>query len=231
MRRRLHGLHSAGWRVGLASLVSRVGPGAVEEFYMLVQRLFASAMLLVCLVLAVMAWPYQAAFSYEPVGPRAYPLLMLALMGVSFLYMAVRPTPVIICSTRADSSTGVTMEALAAGAVSVISKPALGVRDFLHDTFDDLANAIRAAAQAHPARSIAGHAAHGCQGLAPAPEATPAAVSAASVAPAAPLPAEDIPTLFLSNPIRIAARGATLDNAIQASAGSARGRRSLSVAT
>jgi putative tricarboxylic transport membrane protein len=67
----------------------------VEEFYMLVQRLFASAMLLVCLVLAVMAWPYQAAFSYEPVGPRAYPLLMLALMGVSFLYMAVRPTPIV----------------------------------------------------------------------------------------------------------------------------------------
>ncbi|OWY29450.1 protein-glutamate methylesterase/protein-glutamine glutaminase [Herbaspirillum robiniae] len=112
--------------------------------------------------------------------------------GITFLkqIMAVRPTPVIICSTRADSSTGVTMEALAAGAVSVISKPALGVRDFLHDTFDDLANAIRAAAQAHPARSIAGHAAHVSQTTAPAPEATPAAVSAASVAPAAPLPAE-----------------------------------------
>ena len=62
---------------------------------MLVQRLFASAMLLVCLALAVMAWPYQAAFSYEPVGPRAYPLLMLALLGVSFLYMTVRPTPIV----------------------------------------------------------------------------------------------------------------------------------------
>ncbi|MGI4837606.1 MAG: tripartite tricarboxylate transporter TctB family protein [Janthinobacterium lividum] len=59
------------------------------------QRLFALAMLLVCLVLAVMAWPYQAAFSYEPVGPRAYPLLMLALLGVSFLYMLVRPTAIV----------------------------------------------------------------------------------------------------------------------------------------
>ncbi|WP_050470130.1 protein-glutamate methylesterase/protein-glutamine glutaminase [Herbaspirillum chlorophenolicum] len=71
--------------------------------------------------------------------------------GITFLkqIMALRPTPVIICSTRTDSSAGITMEALAAGAVSIISKPALGVRDFLHDTFDDLANAIRAAAQAH----------------------------------------------------------------------------------
>jgi diguanylate cyclase (GGDEF)-like protein/PAS domain S-box-containing protein len=46
-----------------------------------------------------------------------------------------------------------------------------------------------------------------------------------------PLPAEEIPMLLLSNQIRIAARAADLDNAIQSSAGSARGRRSLSVAT
>lgn len=59
------------------------------------QRLFALVMLLLCLTLAVMAWPYQAAFSYEPVGPRAYPLLMLALLGLSFLYMLVRPTPIV----------------------------------------------------------------------------------------------------------------------------------------
>jgi putative tricarboxylic transport membrane protein len=38
-----------------------------------------------------MAWPYQAAFSYEPVGPRAFPLLMLGLMGLALLYMVFRP--------------------------------------------------------------------------------------------------------------------------------------------
>lgn len=59
------------------------------------QRLFALVMLVLCVVLAVMAWPYQAAFSYEPVGPRAYPLLMLGLLGVSFLYMLIRPTPIV----------------------------------------------------------------------------------------------------------------------------------------
>ena len=62
---------------------------------MLAQRIFASGLLIVCIVLAVMAWPYQAAFSYEPVGPRAFPLLMLALMGLGLLYMIFRPSPVV----------------------------------------------------------------------------------------------------------------------------------------
>ena len=62
---------------------------------MLAQRIFASGLLIVCIVLAVMAWPYQAAFSYEPVGPRAFPLLMLGLMGLGLIYMIFRPTPVV----------------------------------------------------------------------------------------------------------------------------------------
>ena len=60
---------------------------------MLLQRIFASVMLLVCAGLALMAWPYQAAFSYEPVGPRAYPLLMLGLMSLGLIYMIIRPQP------------------------------------------------------------------------------------------------------------------------------------------
>ena len=62
---------------------------------MLAQRVFASVLLLVCVGLAAMAWPYQAAFSYEPVGPRAFPLLMLALMGLGLIYMIFRPSPVV----------------------------------------------------------------------------------------------------------------------------------------
>ncbi|MCX7077926.1 MAG: tripartite tricarboxylate transporter TctB family protein [Pseudomonas sp.] len=62
---------------------------------MLLQRIFASALLLVCIGLALMAWPYQAAFSYEPVGPRAFPLLMLGLMGLGLVYMIFRPTPIV----------------------------------------------------------------------------------------------------------------------------------------
>ncbi|MDF2487445.1 MAG: putative tricarboxylate transport protein TctB [Pseudomonas sp.] len=62
---------------------------------MILQRIFALILLAACAALAVMAWPYQAAFSYEPVGPRAYPLLMLGLMGLALLYLAVRPTPIV----------------------------------------------------------------------------------------------------------------------------------------
>ncbi|NBF10729.1 tripartite tricarboxylate transporter TctB family protein [Pseudomonas sp. Fl4BN1] len=61
---------------------------------MLVQRLFAAVLLLACAGLALMAWPYQAAFSYEPVGPRAFPLLMLGLMSLALLYMLFRPVPI-----------------------------------------------------------------------------------------------------------------------------------------
>ena len=62
---------------------------------MLLQRIFASGLLIVCAGLAMMAWPYQAAFSYEPVGPRAFPLLMLALMALGLIYMIFRPSPVV----------------------------------------------------------------------------------------------------------------------------------------
>lgn len=62
---------------------------------MLIQRIFAAFLLLVCAGLALMAWPYQAPFSYEPVGPRAFPLLMLGLMGLALVYMLFRPTPIV----------------------------------------------------------------------------------------------------------------------------------------
>lgn len=44
---------------------------------------------------AGMAWTaqgYAAAISYEPVGPRALPLLLAALLGAGGLWLIVRPT-------------------------------------------------------------------------------------------------------------------------------------------
>jgi len=69
--------------------------------------------------------------------------------GITFLrqIMAIRPTPVVICSSHADPNSAITMEAVAAGAVDFIRKPALGIRDFLHDSSEELVAAIRAAAQ------------------------------------------------------------------------------------
>ncbi|MFK0089416.1 tripartite tricarboxylate transporter TctB family protein [Pseudomonas sp. NPDC090755] len=62
---------------------------------MILQRIFALFLLALCTALMVMAWPYQAAFSYEPIGPRAFPLLMLGLMASGLLYLAFRPTPIV----------------------------------------------------------------------------------------------------------------------------------------
>lgn len=49
----------------------------------------------VCVVAAAgMAWSaqdYAAAFSYEPVGPRAFPLLLATLLGVSGAWLIVKP--------------------------------------------------------------------------------------------------------------------------------------------
>lgn len=75
--------------------------------------------------------------------------------GITFLrqIMALRPTPVVICSYLVEEAAPVTMEALAAGAVSIIAKPTLGVRDFLRDNADELIAAIRAAAQARLPRA------------------------------------------------------------------------------
>lgn len=55
-------------------------------------RLFAAVWLLVCAFLAVVAWGFQAPFSYDPVGPRAYPLLLLALMAAAALWLLCKPS-------------------------------------------------------------------------------------------------------------------------------------------
>lgn len=70
--------------------------------------------------------------------------------GISFLrqIMATRPTPVVICSTLTEKGADITLQALAAGAVEVICKPTSGLRDFLEQSAQEMANAIRTAARA-----------------------------------------------------------------------------------
>ncbi|MDO8931524.1 MAG: chemotaxis response regulator protein-glutamate methylesterase [Rhodocyclaceae bacterium] len=71
--------------------------------------------------------------------------------GLTFLkkIMAEHPTPVIICSSLAEKGAQVTMEALAAGAFTIITKPKMGVKSFLQDSTNDLISAIKAAARAN----------------------------------------------------------------------------------
>ena len=70
--------------------------------------------------------------------------------GLTFLrkLMAERPTPVVICSSLVDRGARVSLDALAAGAVSVVAKPKVGVKQFLQDESESLVAAVRAAASA-----------------------------------------------------------------------------------
>jgi len=74
--------------------------------------------------------------------------------GITFLkkLMVERPTPVVICSTLTEKGAQTTMEALAAGAVAIVTKPKLGLKQFLLDSADDLVSAVKSAAQTNPAR-------------------------------------------------------------------------------
>lgn len=70
--------------------------------------------------------------------------------GITFLrkIMRERPTPVVICSTLTEKGAETTVEALAAGAVEIIAKPRLGLRDFLHTSSTSLTQAVKSAARA-----------------------------------------------------------------------------------
>jgi two-component system chemotaxis response regulator CheB len=74
--------------------------------------------------------------------------------GITFLkqIMAERPTPVIICSTLTEAGAATTLEALAAGAVTIITKPRVGLQQFLRDSAQELMDAIRVAARANVKR-------------------------------------------------------------------------------
>lgn len=67
--------------------------------------------------------------------------------GITFLrqLMAERPTPVVICSSLAVQGAETTMQALQAGAVAIITKPQMGVDEFLRDSSNDLLAAVRSA--------------------------------------------------------------------------------------
>lgn len=71
--------------------------------------------------------------------------------GITFLkkIMSQRPTPVIICSTLTEKGAETTIQALAAGAVSIVTKPKAGLKDFLEDDANDIINVIKVASKAN----------------------------------------------------------------------------------
>ncbi|OUR81771.1 chemotaxis response regulator protein-glutamate methylesterase [Cycloclasticus sp. 46_120_T64] len=70
--------------------------------------------------------------------------------GITFLkkLMKEHPIPVVICSTLTLKGAEVTMEAMSAGAVDILTKPTVNLKGFLKESKTLMANAIKGAAQA-----------------------------------------------------------------------------------
>jgi two-component system chemotaxis response regulator CheB len=85
-------------------------------------------------------------------------LEMPRMDGLSFLrkIMEEFPLPVVICSGFAARGTEMALRALEEGAIEIISKPKLGIREFLNDSAVILLDAVWSAAQARalPSRRI-----------------------------------------------------------------------------
>ena len=77
-------------------------------------------------------------------------LEMPRMDGLTFLkkLMAEDPLPVVVCSAHTGKGTDAALRALEEGAVDVLAKPKLGVKDFLWESSMLFLDAVRAAAEA-----------------------------------------------------------------------------------
>lgn len=174
-------------------MTGRIGVLIVDDSAVVRQVL--SARLRESPVIDVLAAVPDPIFAMEHMN-KAWPdvvvldLEMPRMDGLTFLkkIMAVRPTPVVICSTLSRRNADISLEALAAGAVSVIAKPEHGLKKFIEDDSADIVAVVRAAAaagrhrtsrSARPVPAMAGAAPNGQAGSA---EALPAAPRARPIA-------------------------------------------------
>lgn len=89
-------------------------------------------------------------------------LEMPRMDGLTFLrkIMTEDPIPVVICSSLAEEGSEAALRAMEEGAVEIITKPKMGVKDFLSESARALADTVRGAAQARlqpspsPLRSV-----------------------------------------------------------------------------
>jgi two-component system, chemotaxis family, protein-glutamate methylesterase/glutaminase len=83
---------------------------------------------------------------------------MPGMDGLTFLRQMMAagdPIPTVICSTLTAQNSEMALEALAAGAVSVVTKPRLGLKNFLEASRRELVGTLKAAAQARPRAAVA----------------------------------------------------------------------------
>ena len=77
---------------------------------------------------------------------------MPGMDGLTFLrqQMAEAPIPTVICSSLSTEGSRIALDALAAGAVAIVAKPRLGLRQFLEDSRRELVSTLRTAAASRP---------------------------------------------------------------------------------
>jgi two-component system chemotaxis response regulator CheB len=110
-------------------------------------------------VMGVAADPYVAAELMQSEIPDVITLdvEMPRMDGLTFLekIMSQHPIPVVMCSSLADEGCATAMRALECGAVSIITKPKLGVKIFLEESRILICDAVKAAACTRPRRLAA----------------------------------------------------------------------------
>jgi two-component system chemotaxis response regulator CheB len=77
---------------------------------------------------------------------------MPGMDGLTFLrqIMAGTPIPTVICSTLSTEGSKVALDALSAGAVAVLAKPKLGLRQYLEDSRREMIQTLKTAAKSRP---------------------------------------------------------------------------------
>jgi len=77
---------------------------------------------------------------------------MPGMDGLTFLrqIMSTNPIPTVICSTLSTEGSKVALEALSAGAVAVLAKPKLGLKQHLDDSRREMIQTLKTAAKSRP---------------------------------------------------------------------------------
>lgn len=106
--------------------------------------------------------PYAAVEKMEKETPDVIVLdiEMPRMDGLTFLekIMSQHPIPVVMCSSLADAGCGSALRALECGAVSLITKPKVGVKAFLEESRIMICDAVKAASLARVHKVVRGSA-------------------------------------------------------------------------
>lgn len=103
--------------------------------------------------------PFVAAERLKEIIPDVITLdvEMPRMDGLTFLkkIMSQHPIPVVMCSSLTGKGTDTVLKALEYGAVDIITKPAMGTKQFLEESQTRICDAVKAAAQSRRPNAIA----------------------------------------------------------------------------